>query len=88
MTDSAVSRAEARLLGVQLRLRDAKTLKRVINVLKKHNGTITVAAQELGVSARAFHGWIDDVPELAEHTRGRVGRPPVKKSTQKARAKR
>jgi hypothetical protein len=43
---------QVRLLGTLVRMRDSKTIRRVISVLDKHDGTVVKAAAELGTRAR------------------------------------
>ena len=75
--------AETRLLAAQIRTKDPKAIAKVVAVLKKKAGNIEATAEALGIKRGTWYLWAKEVPELAaaaaEHTRGRIGRPPVKK---------
>lgn len=76
---------ETRLLATQVRLRDPKAIRKVVKALQNNGGNMTTAAAELGVYVRTLYLWIDDVPELAEHRRGRIGRPPAEETAAAAK---
>jgi len=78
---------DARTLSVLLRAGDARAVKHVRAAMKATGGAIRPAAERLGVSVRALHGWLE-LPALRGVPRlGRAGAAArAQKCAQKSRS--
>lgn len=66
---------ETRILAAQVKLKDPKTIAKIVAVLKRKAGNVQAAAEALGVSRKTLYAWTWEFPEfkaaMAEHSQGR-----------------